>query len=462
MTAVETKEYFSKFRSKFFRDNQEEAIDFVLTSDKKFTVLEAPTGAGKSLIGMCSMKGIGNGIYAVHSKTLQIQVENDFRESRVLFGRDNYPCLRDPSKTHAHCQSTKLKPCTLSKKCPYKAQKRATLDSDLAVLNYAYLFAELNYVGKFSGRRVVVIDEADSLENSLYQFVSLNISRRVLERYGIKLPDYKTVSTDNGLANWQRWGVETHAELSTELAKLNRLADIYSGEEDDYDLLNQSIERLEALTRKLKIFKTYLDRTWLLETRTDNWGSEVYHFRPLWLNPELSQHFLWSHAEKFVLMSATFPPLEVLSRVLGIPLSDTDQISIPSAFDPDSRRVIVRPVANLTSKTMEAETPKVIREIKKILSVHPNEKGLIHTVSYSLASEIMRIKNPRLITHNSKDKIEVLEHFKQSKNPLVFVSPSSERGSPWMPTSAVSSSWSRPRSCPSGTRPSSSGSIPPR
>ncbi len=292
----------------------------------------------------------------------------------------------------------------------------------------AYLFAELNYVGGFSGRRVIIIDEADSLENSLYQFISLNLSRRQLQKYDIDLPDYKTVSTDNGLVDWQRWGVKTYTELSAELAKHNRLAENYTGEEDDYDLLAQSIERLEGLTRKLKIFNTYLDRSWLLETRTDNWGSEVYHFRPLWLNPGLTEHFLWSHADKFVLMSATFPLLPVLSKTLGIPLTETDQVSLPSTFDPSRRRVIVRPVANLTARTMATETPKVVKAIKKIIDSHPNEKGLIHTVSYPLNSEIMKIKSPRLITHNSKDKIEVLEFFKQSKDPLIFVSPSSERG----------------------------------
>ncbi len=40
----------------------------------------------------------------------------------------------------------------------------------------------------------------------------------------------------------------------------------------------------------------------------------------------------------------------------------------------------------------------------------------------------MKIGNGRLITHDSDDKEEQLGKFKSSSEPLVFVSPSSERG----------------------------------
>ena len=177
----------------------------------------------------------------------------------------------------------------------------------------------------------------------------------------------------------------------------------------------------------MAIFNEYLDSTWLFDEREDKYGTR-YEFRPLWLSHQLTEKFLWSHASKFVLMSATFPPVEVLGKILGIPYSQIDAISVPSTFDPDRRKVIARPVCNLTSKTMEEETPKAIKEIKRILSLHSSEKGLIHTVSYKLCDQIMKIGDRRLLTHNAKDKIEVLDQLRCASDPLVLVSPSSERG----------------------------------
>jgi Rad3-related DNA helicase len=40
----------------------------------------------------------------------------------------------------------------------------------------------------------------------------------------------------------------------------------------------------------------------------------------------------------------------------------------------------------------------------------------------------MNINNPRLVTHNTQDRSEVIQRFKKSREPLVLVSPSCERG----------------------------------
>lgn len=430
MTPNEAKSKFSKFSSLPFRHLQDTAVDHALNSSKKFTIIEAPTGSGKSLVGMCILAGLESGIYAVHSKPLQNQIEDDFPEGVVLFGRDNYPCVRNAMTTAADCTASKTSPCSLKSKCPYKVRKLQAVSSPYPVLNYSYLLTEVNYVGKFSGRPVIVIDEADSLESTLYQFTALSLHSKALDRYQIELPDYKTVSTSNGLANWKAWGSETYSRLNNKLNKLARKIEVLeeSGtDEEDLEPYRKDFERLSGLVSKLSIFNEYLDSTWLFDERDDKYGTR-YEFRPLWLSPQLTEKFLWSHAAKFVLMSATFPPVEVLGKILGIPYSQIDSISVPSTFDPSRRKVIARPVANLTSKTMEAETPKAINQIKSILAIHSNDKGLVHTVSYKLRDEIMSIDNSRLLTHNARDKIEILEKFRNSEFPLVLISPSSERG----------------------------------
>jgi Rad3-related DNA helicase len=102
---------------------------------------------------------------------------------------------------------------------------------------------------------------------------------------------------------------------------------------------------------------------------------------------------------------------------------------VPSQFPVENRPIYVHPVANMTAKTSEVETPKLLPAIKQIVDSRPTVKGIIHAVSYKLAHFIVDSMNdPRFITHNSTDRQEVLNQFLDSTLPLVLVSPSLERG----------------------------------
>jgi superfamily II DNA or RNA helicase len=52
MSPDEAKATLGKFADLPWREHQMEAVNFVMQSDKKFKVIEAPTGSGKTLIGM--------------------------------------------------------------------------------------------------------------------------------------------------------------------------------------------------------------------------------------------------------------------------------------------------------------------------------------------------------------------------------------------------------------------------
>jgi len=147
------------------------------------------------------------------------------------------------------------------------------------------------------------------------------------------------------------------------------------------------------------------------------------------LTPELSEQYLWRHGKKFVLMSATFPPKLVLAKCLGLDTSDMDYYEIPSQFPVENRPVYCYPVASMTAKTTDMELPKLIEAVKCIVDHYPSQKGIIHAVSYALANKIMEgVDSVRLITHNSKDRQDVIDQFTNSDEPLVLVSPSIERG----------------------------------
>jgi Rad3-related DNA helicase len=127
-------------------------------------------------------------------------------------------------------------------------------------------------------------------------------------------------------------------------------------------------------------------------------------------------------------MSATFPPANILGKLLGRPPGDFDYFEVPSTFPVENRRVLLNPVANLTHKTFDEEVEKTLGGILEVASDHLDEKGIIHAVSYKLTNIIMDQGLDRFITHNCDNREEAIEEFKASDRSLILVSPSAERG----------------------------------
>ena len=142
---------FKNFRDKPFREYQEEAIRFVHESTKPIAVIQAPTGSGKSLIGMCAGALSDEFVYLVSSKQLQSQLHHDFPEVELMMGRNNYHCLWRPSNTCDECINSRISPCPHKGICPYELQKKRVLQAKWRLLNYHYYLHESNYVGGFSG-----------------------------------------------------------------------------------------------------------------------------------------------------------------------------------------------------------------------------------------------------------------------------------------------------------------------
>jgi Rad3-related DNA helicase len=136
--------------------------------------------------------------------------------------------------------------------------------------------------------------------------------------------------------------------------------------EEDRKLAEQ-LERYQGLVSKLSIFITNVDQTWQSDIKEGYRGGKVIHFKPLWLTPALTGSSLWRHADRFILMSATFPPVAVLSKMFGIPASDIDYLTLPSTFPVENRCCIVSPVANLTHKTQEKETQVALKKEKAVV-----------------------------------------------------------------------------------------------
>ena len=428
----ETKNQFSSFQDKGFRPGQQEAIQFILDSDKKVVVVCAPTGSGKSLIGM--MGGISHEqfCYLCSSKQLQRQLTHDFPEAEHMMGRNNFTCNQDHTRTADLCIHTKTTPCELKSVCDYDVHKQMVLSHPIQILNYHYILNEANWVGMFSDYPMVVCDEADMLESLLTSFIELRLSRNRLNTLNLTPPQYRTSTAKYGLASWQRWAQEEGGKkITARLEELREHMDRLNPNRELDDMQVAMVKEhksLEGLFSKLRLFTQHMDDTWIFQEHKENGHVSAWKFQPVWLTPELSNEYFWRHGDRFVLMSATFPPRAVLAEMLGLHTGDIDYMELPSSFPVANRPVYLNPVADMSYRTFDDELPKLLREIKRILDKHPNKKGLIHTVSWKLTNEILKkIENPRLISHGDSNKDVQLARFVRSTNG-VFVSPSSTRG----------------------------------
>ena len=82
-----------------FRPVQVQALERLAASDRRWLVVQAPTGSGKTLIaaGLSRMLAVP-ALYVVRTKQLQDQILQDFQYARVLKGRANYPTRLEPDR----------------------------------------------------------------------------------------------------------------------------------------------------------------------------------------------------------------------------------------------------------------------------------------------------------------------------------------------------------------------------
>lgn len=393
-----------KFKSGF-RNNQRAIVETILNSKKKVIVLNSPTGTGKSILGFCSghyKNSIKQTLYVCSSKMLQDQLHNDFPEASLLKGRSNYTCNLNPNYNAGDCDAKCEEFESGEIDCDYEGEKRKALSSKYTILNTSYYLAEINNVGRFSKRNTVIIDEADGLEDSLVDYISLEVHPKVIQKYNLGQPEYVTK-----LDSWKAWGDQA-------ISKLSRYNQFY-GTDDE---VRKERLRAKRLLAKTILLRNNINETWLFDHK------DKFTFRPLWLTRDLVNTYFLNHANQFILMSATMPPEGIIQKLFGLSRVDMDYIETDCPFPIANRQIIYNPIKRLKYGEDEQD---IYREIERIIQTHKYQKGIIHSVSYDRMNKIAQIDPKRMITHNSYNKNDQLKKFYQSTNGI-FVSPSSERG----------------------------------
>lgn len=370
-----------------YRDGQREALDAVreaFDAGRRFVVLEAPTGSGKSAIAVALAREAGSAYLLTAQKLLQDQYLRDFPDLAVMKGRSNYACL--VADTHAAAA-----PCLVGRTfpecddCPYFRAKDVALAADGTVMNYAYYLAETHHAGGFGPRELLVLDEGHGVEAALMRFVEVRLSDAELARAGVevRLPQgddplglidgvLDLVPALRGRAKALAATLEELPPTSARATEALRLRRWLDGTLSGLALLADSSDAGDA--------------EWVAETGRDAAGRTVA-FRPVDV-AAFAEPLLFRFGERVLLMSATILDPSTYLASLGLDADDVAVVSVRSTFPAERRPIRVRPAARLTRHRLAAELPRLVGAVADLMRAHPDEKGVIHAHSYRIARAI--------------------------------------------------------------------------
>jgi Rad3-related DNA helicase len=422
------------FPFKTYRTGQREAIDAAndaFEAGKRFVIIEAPTGSGKSAIAVALTRDASSAYVLTAQKILQHQYVNDFPELALVKGRSNYPCEINP------LTNASAAPCFLRYKdvrcenCKYFAAKENAMAAGSVVTNYAYYLAELNYSGGFEKRDLLILDEAHNAEASLMQFLTVTLSESDVMRYGLEgLPPF--IEDDSHYFEYLEtllpdlW--DLHGQTDTALKKASDptgpvALDIMRRRA----WLSSQFQGIERIVNS----RNEDDIEWTVESKRAQRGTTLT-FKPVTV-ASFAEELLFKHGARVLMLSATILDAPTYLRGLGVAEEDATVIDVPSSFPAEKRPIYVQPVTKLTRHYLKDGLPKLTRAISELMDSHANDKGLIHTHSYKIASAIRdslpKKQQQRLITHDSSSgRDDALERHCNSKAPTVLLTPSMTEG----------------------------------
>ena len=465
------------------RPNQKKVLDEIdqaLKSGFKFIFLEAPTGFGKSAVAITLSRFLGSSHLCTSTKDLQNQYSRDFPYLYEVKGRNNFPCIvkedmginesceygpclkdedydclyktrlsdyevssegtiyenidinkyalkkyHDKAKQHSQLVRIDWKPCT------YYHQKWISMKSSHTIYNYKYFLSDLFFSSGINKRKLLILDEAHTLESEISSFKNFILNKDNINRFFPKL----------NLPENKPFDIETHIDFCTNLKK--QFSDFIDSAERliensktkrDINITDRNLIDAIAYEKNLSLFLEdlqYNKDNWLvtniIKSDRDNKITKI-KIEPL----DVSNYFkdIFDKGIISLLMSATILSKDNLCNSIGLKNDKVKFIKVEeSEFSIKHRPIYLMNVAWLNARTMNQSLPQISKVIDNLLSVHKNDKGIIHTTSYSqlqfIKNNISKENSSRLIESNPKiDRNEmILKHF-QSIKPTVLISPS--------------------------------------
>jgi len=429
------------------REQQIEALGLLkktINSGKKYCLLNAPTGSGKSYLTIMIANWYRNYVnnsakidIITNSKILQEQYKKEYDFINDLRGQSNYKCHHHKTDCHTGKELNKsLKHVCLS--CPYDIAKRKWVEGDLSLTNFHLFNSFIFYVPdtiKERNSNLLIVDESHEIEMTFCDFISTKLSAKIFRNYGmeeINVENFekdilRITTTGQFISFIERKFLPFITDLKYNFEELvsdseeDKIKEIYA----KYVIyIESSIERFEKL---IKDFNENSDN-WALDTTRDKVGNIELILQPIWGKDYLKK-LVYDYYDHVIFMSASILDKDIFSYVNGLDPDLTDYYEIDSTFNIENRKIYYIPCGKMNYQSKRETFDKQINMIKKILKKYKNDKGIIHTTNYEITDWLKKsIDSKRFIFHDTENREKMLEKHLKSKTPSVMVSPSMMSG----------------------------------
>jgi ATP-dependent DNA helicase DinG len=385
---------------------------------------------------------------------------------------------------------TNLKEKNPWKPCEYFNQLNMALASSHSIFNYSIFLALLPSKKSLPERDLLILDEGHLLETEIVKFRGLTISKRRWRRYihDLKITDYGyddienwidflvevetkmlTLTGNNSLAeslsierkvkyNYWKGKVSSKEDKKhkNKRKKIVSASDLFDSDEeiaqkyaDDESISRKSAANIgdelavdalrdtERLTRTINNILAN-QKNWIVsEIKKENYEVIKVELKPLDISPYCKSVF--EKCSKTLIMSATILNHNAFCRSVGLSGGEENKvkfIQIPSDFPLEHRPIYPLNIAYLNYNNLQSNEVKlaIAKTVDNIMTLHKNDKGIIHTTSYdqlNFIKENISQTNARrlLVTDPEIQRDEVIfQHTNSTVKPTVLISPSLHTG----------------------------------
>lgn len=425
----------NEFPAATYRGAQEQALSDIraaFEAGNDIVLVRAPTGSGKSLLsraiaGCARRPGEARpeqptGAYYTTPQVSQLDdVASDplLEDLSVINGKSNYSCILPGETTtpvdRAPCARETGFDCPVRHRCPYFSDRDLAASRQIAAMTLAY-FMQTAGSEVFGQRDVVVIDEAHGLTEWAEMYATIELGPKtvpVWERTPApKIADVEDAAeyaeTLASVCDRRRHELQREPEISAEETAVR--------------------DRLSELVRDLTWFVTDARdaesaTTWV----TDQHGGAKSPVTIKPMNPErYLTHTVWDRASTFALLSATILNKDAFCRGTGLDPDRVALVDVKHTFPVENRPLYDVTQGKMTYEQRDETLPKVARLLVRLMSHHPDEKGIVHCHSYTIQERLADLLSEfgvesRVRTHDRQNRDAVLSSWKRDDS-TVFLS----------------------------------------
>ena len=447
------------------RQGQIEAVESIMDAydhGKKYVILDAPTGHGKSATSVMVARALTEkyslepfdrssppAIIASKTLALQTQYDEEFADVASLWSSERYDCAFDFSNENLHygdyqCEKSE---CPVLHLCDFNNAKKNFRNAPVGILNYHYLY--------YSQRTapILICDESHCIESLFSSLMSIDLKSRTVasilsltRQADLISPEMETevndlvkkiTCLDPNEGRWQDFLQEKAEELHKALGIVKQRIESYidtfrknlKASEEEVSNADPLFKRLAQIPKRLPNLMDPLNilvnskTQWIVAEQTIEADQSSIRVTPLEIT-ELSYRF-FDRFQFIVFMSATLGNLKNYSKILGLESEKCEYLTLPHQIEVDRRRVYAFKGLSMSYKNKEKVFPKFIEVTDAIIDEHPEERGLIHSVSYSNAAQIKKLSrhSHRMLIPEPKDVPYVKEIIAENPDRII-VSPS--------------------------------------